>query len=328
MGEFELIARHFKRQNRRASLGVGDDCALITPRAGHQWAISTDLLIAGQHFFNDVDPVTLGHKALAVNLSDLAACAAEPVAFTLALALPDADHAWLSLFAKGMFALADAHGCELIGGDTSRGALSICITVFGEIPLHHQTSGALLRSGARTGDDLYVSGHLGDARLALLTLQGRMQLPADALAWARRRLESPEPRVGLGLRLRGLASAAIDLSDGLIGDLGHVLESSGVGAVVMTDALRQTISTRQIFPDLGLSEEQWTELALTGGDDYELLFTAAPAHRQAIEAAARDCQTPVKRIGQIRAAPGLLILEADGKTMVPARNSFDHFASA
>lgn len=328
MGEFELIARHFKRPSNRASLGVGDDCALITPRAGYQWAISTDLLVAGQHFFNDVDPLTLGHKALAVNLSDLAACAAEPVAFTLALALPQADDAWLRLFAKGLFALADAHGCELIGGDTSRGPLSICITVFGELPLHQQSSGALLRSGARAGDDLYVSGNVGDARLALLALQGRVQLSADALAWARRRLELPEPRVGLGLRLRGLASAAIDLSDGLMGDLGHVLESSGVGAVVLADALRQTISTRQVFPGLGLSEQQWTELAFTGGDDYELLFTAAPQHRDAIEAAARDSQTPIQRIGHIRAAPGLQLLEADGKTLAPARASFDHFASA
>lgn len=324
MGEFELIARHFKRPARRARVGVGDDCAVILPRAGHAWAISTDMLVVGQHFFEDVDPGTLGHKSLAVNLSDLAACAAEPVAFTLALALPEANDTWLSAFAEGLFALADAHGCELVGGDTSRGPLSICITVFGEIAPPGQ---ALLRSGAQAGDDLYVSGHLGDARLALLALQGKMPLRSDALAWARQRLESPQPRVALGLRLRGLASAAIDLSDGLTGDLGHLMQSSGVGASVMTDALLQTMSTRQAFGDLGLTDTQWTELALVGGDDYELLFTASPRQREAILQAAKACQTPVQRIGQISADPGMRLIDASGNAVIPILASFDHFAS-
>ncbi|MGP1682458.1 MAG: thiamine-phosphate kinase, partial [Giesbergeria sp.] len=169
MGEFELIARHFKRPVRRAPLGVGDDCALLAPRPGMQLAVSSDMLVEGRHFFATVDPEALGHKALAVNLSDLAACGAEPLAFTLALALPKADDEWLTSFARGLFALADTHTCELVGGDTTRGPLNICIAVFGEVP----TGQALLRSGAQVGDDIYVSGHLGDARLALEALQGR-----------------------------------------------------------------------------------------------------------------------------------------------------------
>src|SRR5574337_689716 len=230
MNEFELIERFFTRRARSAALGVGDDCALLTPRPGMQLAISCDMLVQGQHFFADTDPEGLGHKALAVNLSDLAACGARPLAFTLALALPRADDAWLAAFSAGLYALADAHGCELIGGDTTAGPLAICITVFGEVPAGQ----ALLRSGAHAGDDVYVSGTLGDARLALQALTGRLALDGAALATARARLEQPTPRVALGLALRGVASAAIDVSDGLVGDLGHILAASGVGACVDT----------------------------------------------------------------------------------------------
>ena len=240
MGEFDLIARHFKRPVRRTALGVGDDCALLAPRPGMQLAVSSDMLVEGRHFFADVDPQALGHKALAVNLSDLAACGAEPLAFTLALALPNADDAWLAAFARGLFALADAHGCELVGGDTTRGPLNICITVFGELP----TGQALLRSGARAGDDLYVSGTLGDARLALEALQGRVALPPALLAAARLRLERPTPRVALGQQLRGVASSAIDLSDGLLGDVGHVLHASGVGARIQMENAIECIATK------------------------------------------------------------------------------------
>ncbi|MES2943075.1 MAG: thiamine-phosphate kinase, partial [Pseudomonadota bacterium] len=175
MSEFDLIARYFTRPVQRAALGVGDDCALLTPAPGTQLAISSDMLVEGRHFFADVNPEALGHKALAVNLSDLAACGAKPLAFTLALALPDMDQAWLQGFSRGMWALADEHGCELVGGDTTQGPLNICITVFGEV-LRGQ---ALLRSGAQAGDDIYVSGTLGDARLALECLQGKLDLPAD-----------------------------------------------------------------------------------------------------------------------------------------------------
>ncbi len=229
MGEFDLIARYFTRPVRpggAAALGVGDDCALLAPRPGMHLAVSSDMLVEGRHFFAGVDPRTLGHKALAVNLSDLAACGARPLAFTLALALPQADAPWLQAFADGLFALADAHGCELVGGDTTRGPLNLCITVFGEIPAGQ----ALLRSGARAGDDIWVSGTLGDARLALEALLGHIQLPANALAHARQRLEQPTPRVQLGQLLRGIASSALDVSDGLLGDLGHILAAIGVGA--------------------------------------------------------------------------------------------------
>jgi thiamine-monophosphate kinase len=214
MGEFDLIARFFTRPVQRAALGVGDDCALLAPAPGMQLAVSSDMLVEGRHFFADVDPAALGHKALAVNLSDLAACGARPLAFTLALALPRVDGPWLQSFAQGLLRLADAHGCELVGGDTTQGPLNICITVFGEVPAGQ----ALLRSGARVGDDIYVSGTPGEARLALDALLGRIALPAEVLARARQRLEQPTPRVALGQALRGVATSAIDVSDGLLGE--------------------------------------------------------------------------------------------------------------
>ena len=218
---------------------MGDDCALLQADAGHQIALSCDMLVVGRHFLPNVDPRTLGHKALAVNLSDLAACGARPRAFLLALALPQADAAWLQAFSQGLLALADAQGCELIGGDTTQGPLNICITVLGDVPVLDGRSQALLRSGARAGDDIYVSGHLGDARLALEALLGHIALPPAVLAQARQRLEAPTPRVALGMALRGVASAAIDTSDGLLGDLGHVLAASGVGASIDTSCVQQ-----------------------------------------------------------------------------------------
>ena len=332
MGEFDLIARYFKRPARRAALGVGDDCALLQPRPGTQLAISSDMLVQGRHFFADADVFLLGHKALAVNLSDLAACAAQPVAFTLALSLPSADEAWLAAFAQGLFALADAHDCELIGGDTTAGPLNICITVFGEVPVKNGQSQALLRSGAMPGDDLYASGTLGDARLALDVLLGHITVPADVLAKARSRLECPTPRVALGLALRGLASAAIDVSDGLIGDLGHILERSAVGAVLDADAAASLLaSCAYLERDEGqfgneLTQEQRRTLTLCGGDDYELLFTAPPSQRAAVDAAAQVSQTPVTRIGRIDAEPGLRLVDGQGARIRNTYASFDHFA--
>ena len=272
MGEFELIARYFDRPARRAALGVGDDCALLQPGAGMQLAVSSDMLVEGRHFLSSVDPARLGHKALAVNLSDLAACAAQPLAFTLALALPQAEATWLESFASGLLALADLHGCELVGGDTTRGPLNICITVFGEVP----TGQALLRSGARDGDDIYVSGTLGDARLALEAFRGTIALPADVFEQARRRMEQPTPRVALGLALRGIASAAIDISDGLLGDLGHVLRSSGVGASIDTAVALELLAARAPGPGQWTHPDAQRQLGwvLAGGDDYELAFTA------------------------------------------------------
>jgi len=332
MGEFDLIARYFKRPARRAALGVGDDCALLLPKADTQLAISSDMLVLGRHFLTDVDPRTLGHKALAVNLSDLAACGAKPLAFTLALSLPGVDEAWLAAFSQGLLALADAHDCELIGGDTTAGPLNICITVFGEVPVVAGRSQALLRSGALAGDDLYVSGTLGDARLALDALLGKLKVPEDLLARARTRLETPTPRVALGLALRGVANAAIDVSDGLLGDLRHVLQSSGVGATVMADIATELIASRAYATGatgqfgINLSNEQWRALALAGGDDYELLFTAPPEQQGAVAAAAQASQTPVTRIGQINAAPGLQLLDRHGLALANHYASFDHFA--
>ena len=332
MGEFDLIARYFKRPARRAVLGVGDDCALLQPHPGTQMAISTDMLVSGRHFFPDTDPLRLGHKSLAVNLSDLAACGAQPLGFTLALSLPGVNEPWLAAFAQGLLALADAHDCELIGGDTTGGPLNICITVFGEVPVVAGRSQALLRSGAQPGDDLYVSGTLGDARLALNALLGNVTLPDEVLAATRQRLEQPTPRVALGLALRGVASAALDVSDGLLGDLGHILQSSAVGATVDADATTVLIAARALYIRargqflINFSEDDWRRLALSGGDDYELLFTA-PAHlRNAVLAASQASQTPVARIGQINAEPGLRLIDSQGQPLANTYTSFDHFA--
>ncbi|MEJ1127866.1 thiamine-phosphate kinase [Variovorax sp. CCNWLW225] len=318
MGEFDLITRYFKRPAKRSPLGVGDDCALLAPAPGMQLAVSSDMLVEGRHFLSTVDAARLGHKALAVNLSDLAACGAKPLAFTLALALPGIDEPWLEGFSRGLFALADAHGCELVGGDTTRGPLNICITVFGEVP----AGAALLRSGARAGDDIWVSGTLGDARLALEVFRGTLALPADVFAQARMRMEQPMPRVALGQALRGIASAAVDVSDGLVGDLGHILASSRVGATLDADAATSTVAAASAP---GLDIEALRTCALSGGDDYELVFTAAPSARAAVEQAGKESFTRVTRIGRIDAEAGLRIVDASGSPVAQRFGSFDHF---
>ena len=293
-----------------------------------QLAVSSDMLVQGRHFFADVDPCTLGHKALAVNLSDLAACGATPLAFTLALALPDASDAWLAPFSRGLLSLADAHGCELVGGDTTQGPLNICITVFGEVPAANGKSQALLRSGAQAGDEVYVSGTLGDARLALEALRGSVALPAELLAQTRQRLEQPTPRVALGQALRGVATAAIDVSDGLLGDLRHILQASRVGACIDTSiAIHLIAACAHPAWVIGLiSLQKQLECVLAGGDDYELAFTAPVAAREAVRAAAHQAHTPVTRIGRIEAAPGLRLLDGQGNVMPDRFASFDHFA--
>ena len=344
MGEFDLIERYFKRPAQGAALGaspgvspsvalsIGDDCALLQPRPGTQLAISSDMLVEGRHFFPDVDPAHLGHKALAVNLSDLAACGAKPMAFALALALPRVNEPWLAAFSRGLFALADAHGCRLIGGDTTQGPLNICITVFGEVPVVTGKSQALLRSGARPGDDLYVSGTLGDARLALDALRGTVQLPADVLAQARQRLEQPTPRVALGIALRGIATAAIDVSDGLLGDLGHVLKASQCGATIDTSVAIELIASYTLFQrtkglfDTDFRSEQWLSWVLSGGDDYELLFSAPESARAAVIEAARTSATAITRIGRIDSESGLRLVDGEGQPVMGEFASFDHFA--
>jgi thiamine-monophosphate kinase len=319
-GEFELIARHFTRPGRRAAaavaLGVGDDCALLTPAPGQQLAVSSDMLVEGRHFLSTVAPERLGHKALAVNLSDLAACGAEPLAFTLALALPRGDDAFAAGLARGLFALADAHGIELVGGDTTAGPLNLCITVIGQVP----PGQALLRSGARAGDTLWVSGRLGDARLALEVFRGTVELAGSAFDAVRRAMELPEPRVALGLALRGLATSAIDLSDGLVGDLGHVLARSGVGTTVEVDTLPRSAVVAAMPRAL-----QHT-CVLAGGDDYELLFTAPAGQDDAVRAAGAHAGVTVTPVGRIEATAGLRLIDADGQPIVFTERAFDHFA--
>jgi thiamine-monophosphate kinase len=353
-GEFELIRRFFDRPDKpgRALLGIGDDCALLASPVHGAWAVSTDMLVEGRHFFADVDPNALGHKALAVNLSDLAAMGAQPVAFTLALALPQADEAWLEAFSAGLFELADRTGCELVGGDTTRGPRTLSLTIFGDVPPEQ----ALRRDRARPGDDLWVSGELGGAAWAVAdrlesgdtrahdTITGGADVapatqrdpmktangapPSETLrraAW--QRLERPEPRVALGLALRGLAHAAIDLSDGLMGDLAHVLQRSAAaagGASTLGATLRWPRIPRH--PVLAaLAPERQRALALAGGDDYELLFCAPGTARATIEAVARRLGLALHRIGRIDAEPGIRLLDDHHQPLAFDARSYDHF---
>ncbi|HEX6706894.1 MAG TPA: thiamine-phosphate kinase [Albitalea sp.] len=317
LGEFDLIARYFTREARKAALGIGDDCALLAPAAGMQIAVSSDMLVEGRHFLSTVAADRLGHKSLAVNLSDLAACGAKPLAFTLALAMPRVDEAFLEGFSRGLFALADAQGCELVGGDTTQGPLTISITVFGEVP----AGVALLRSGARAGDDLYVSGQLGDARLALEVFRGSAGIDAAVVDEVRGAMELPQPRVALGMALRGIARSAIDVSDGLLGDLSHLLRRSAVGATIEVDALPRSAALRR-------QSIAWQRLCtLAGGDDYELAFSAAPADAGRVAEAAQRAGVAVTRIGRIDPEPGLRLLDAQGATVANDFASFDHFRS-
>ncbi|AWL05843.1 thiamine-phosphate kinase [Massilia oculi] len=322
LSEFDLIKRYFKRERPGrpdVGLGIGDDCALLSPAPGRQIAISSDMLVEDRHFFAGADPFMLGHKALAVNLSDLAAMGARPIAFTLALALPRADEAWLDGFSRGLFALADEHGCELIGGDTTKGPLNICITVFGELSPGH----ALRRAAAKPGDDIWISGTLGDARLALAGCWKEVELTPEAQAQAAPRLHMPTPRVALGLALAAvpIAHAALDISDGLVGDLGHILAASSVGATLDVDALpggpalaRQDLALRRRF-------------TAAGGDDYELCFTAPMSQRAAVLEAAAQASTPVTRVGTIDAVPGLRLVNAHGERLDLSLAGWDHFVA-
>jgi thiamine-monophosphate kinase len=315
LGEFELIDRYFTRPARRAVVGVGDDCAVLAPAPGMQLCVSSDMLVEGRHFLSTVRPERLGHKALAVNLSDLAACGAEPLAFTLALALPRADASFLEPFARGLFALADRHQIELVGGDTTAGPLNICFTVLGQVA----PGRSLLRSGARAGDDLWVSGTLGDARAALECFRGTLHVTGDGFEQLRRAMELPEPRVALGRRLQGIASSAIDLSDGLLGDLGHLMRRSGVGARVELDALPRSALLA------ALPDAVQRQCLLHGGDDYELLFSAAPERRDEGQAAARAAGVAVSRIGRIEAGHALVVTDAAGRRLDEHATGFDHF---
>jgi thiamine-monophosphate kinase len=310
MNEFELIRRYFDRPPRRALIGVGDDCALLRPDAGLDLAVTSDMLVERRHFLPGAEPRALGHKALAVNLSDLAAMGATPRWVTLALGLPAAEPDWLGEFAAGFHALAERYGVDLIGGDTTRAELrTICITAIGEVP----PGMALERSAARPGDEIWVSGELGGAALGLVHPE---------LAPAAQRLHRPEPRVELGERLRRLAHAAIDVSDGLAGDLAHIAERSGVSATVEYARIPRS----QAFAGLNAPQLE-QDCVLSGGDDYELLFTAPRAHRAELEALAAELKLALTPIGTIAAgSTRVTVLDAHGRPL-QHRGGFDHFGA-
>lgn len=318
ISEFEIIRRYFTRAARTAVLGVGDDCALVRPRAGATLAVSTDMLLAGRHFLPDADPEKLGHKALAVNLSDLAAMGADPRWALLAIALPAADVRWIAAFSKGFFRLARRFRTELIGGDTTKGPLAISITVMGEVP----AALALRRDAARAGDDIWLSGATGEAALALAHLKGRVRLEAGAREACLRRLHAPEPRVRLGRRLRGLARSAIDVSDGLLADLGHILKASAVAAELRLDDIPRAKAIAQCA-NAALAKN----CLLAGGDDYELVFTAARSKRSRIEAAGKAAGVRVTAIGAVvPGKPGVRLRDNSGEIVSAPRAGFDHFA--
>lgn len=320
LSEFDLIKQYFVQSyptDERFALGIGDDCALLNPRAGMQLAISSDMLVSGRHFFPDADPIGLGHKCLAVNLSDLAAMGATPLAFTLALSLPEANPTWLAGFSQGLLKLAKEHNCRLIGGDTTKGPLTICITIFGEIP----PSMALRRDAAQLDDDIWISGSLGDARLALAGYWKEIALSDQLHGLAASRMHRPTPRIDLGIALRGIAHAALDISDGLIGDLGHILERSNLGASLQVDSLPAGPALAQQNQAL-----RW-EYTLAGGDDYELCFTAPASKRDAVMAAGLASATQVTRVGRIESQRGVRLFDAHDKQIDLKLNSFDHFAS-
>ncbi len=321
MDEFALIDRYFRRDVRDPAVrvAVGDDGAVVAPAPGCDLVFSVDMLVEGRHFLAGVDPVTLGHKTLAVNLSDMAAMGATPRWALLAGALPDSDERWLADFARGLFALADRFGVALIGGDTTRGPRNLCLTIIGETP----AGNALTRAGAQPGDDIYVSGTLGDAALALAVLQGRAQIAADALAEARARLETPEPRVALGVRLRGIATAAIDISDGLTGDLTHILDASVVAATIDLAQIPHTLALATMVD--GNARDLALACLLAGGDDYELCFTAAVSARDVLAHVARDVGLQLTRIGSIRSGTGLVVRDERGAPLGHLPRSFDHF---
>lgn len=316
--EFELIARHFTRPVRHTVLGVGDDGAIVRPAPGMDLVVSTDMLVAGTHFLAGTDPEALGWKALAVNLSDLAAMGAQPRWALVAAALPEADEAWIAAFARGFFAAAEAFDVDVIGGDTTRGPLNIAPTVFGEVPQGQ----ALTRAGARAGDDLWVSGAPGLAALGLNHLQGKVSLRETAIPLCLDALQRPQPRVALGLALRGLASAAIDVSDGLLADIGHILERSALAADI--EFARLPRAAFDACADAALAQG----CLLGGGDDYELAFSAPPGRHSEVEALAARLGLPLTRIGSLRpgTAGEIALLDAEGRLMASGRRGYDHFA--
>lgn len=316
LSEFELISRYFTRAPRHTVLGVGDDAALLSVTPGNELAASTDMLVEGVHFYADVDPQALGHKALAVNLSDLAAMGAVPRWAMLSLALPDVDAKWLEGFSRGFFALADKHGVDLIGGDTTRGPRNICVQIMGEVGQGR----ALRRDGAKIGDDIWVSGQLGDAAAAVAHRRGELKLERVVLDRCRARLDWPTPRIALGLELVALAHSAIDISDGLLGDLAHICERSGVGAQVEFSAVPCSADLRPLR-----DQQRVARAILAGGDDYELCFTAAPGLASEIEALSATLDIALTRVGRIVNGKEVAVLDAAGRLLPVKDKGFDHF---
>lgn len=316
--EFNLIQQYFNRPTRHTHLGVGDDAALITLTSGMELAISADMLVAGTHFFADCDAFQLGWKSLAVNISDMAAMGANPKWATLAIALPGINHPWLTEFSQGFFACADAFNVDLIGGDTTRGPLTISVQIMGEIP----TGQAIKRNGAKAGDDIWVSGHLGSAALGLAHLQGKVQLEGETRATCLKALHSPTPRTALGLALRGVATSCIDISDGLLADLGHILDASQLGATLHLDKIPCSD-----FMQLHLNESDFRQYLLAGGDDYELCFTASSLNSDAISNISQRLKLPLTRVGNTESLAGLHVLDSKQFIIALNRKGFDHFSN-
>ena len=316
--EFDLISRHFTRPAANAVLGVGDDCALVDVTNGMDLTVSTDTMVSGTHFFPDVDPEHLGHKALAVNLSDIAAMGAMPYWAMLALTVPNVDHEWLAAFAKGFFDLAAEYNVSLIGGDTTRGPLTLTVTIMGEVP----AGAALRRSGAKAGNDIWVAGTVGDAALAVAHRHGKVVLTESDYHDAVMRLYEPTPRVALGQALRGMATAAIDISDGLLADLGHICRLSGVGATVDLGSIPvSSIGAKHFHNDAGRTA------IVAGGDDYELCFTAPANSRESIAELTDMLGVPLTRIGQVKRGKGVSLLGPDGKAVKVDGRGYDHFSA-
>lgn len=320
IGEFDIIERFFKRQPKRSDvvMGIGDDAALVTPPENCHLVVTCDTLVEGVHFFPDMPANALGYKALAVSLSDLAAMGAEPRWVSLAITLPCADTTWLSSFCEGFFELAEYFNVTLIGGDTTRGPLSVTVTAHGVLP-HDR---ALLRGGAKAGDSVYVTGNLGASGLALLQLQGELKLPDSEFELVLNRHYYPQPRVLTGYGLRDVANSCIDISDGLMADLGHLLVSSGCGAQLELDNLpiNESVMT-------ALSKPQAMQLALTAGEDYELCFTVPPVNKGALDVALSHCGISFTCIGQLNTQAGQIQMKLDGEPFVVQQSGWDHFSS-
>lgn len=314
MAEFALIAKYFTRP-AKADLGVGDDAALIRVRPGYQLAVSADMSVAGTHFFADIDPFAIGWKSMAVNVSDMAAMGAEPKWATLSIALPEVDGPWLQRFSDGLFACADAFGVSLIGGDTTRGPLNVAINIMGEVPQGQ----ALQRNGAQVGDDIWVSGMLGQAALWLQHRLGKLDVHAEELAALAAAMHHPQPRVALGLALRGMATAALDISDGLLADLAHILEASVVGA-----ELDWAVMPKPLLPLSSVTDAVLQQAVLAGGDDYELCFTAAPQHRDTLQALSTQLRLPLSRIGKITTHAGLQVFNGEVRIDL-SQKGYAHF---